>query len=194
MHDGPDGLLGGVDDQVGLGGGLVGVVDAGEALDLAGAGARVDAALVRLLAVFERCGDVDEVEVAVLLDQLAGVLARLLEGGDGRGDDGGAGAGQLRGDEGDAADVLVAVLLGEAQLRRQLRAHRLSQEHGHGAAALLVQRYLQSAGDLVLAGVHVTRQEDGEALLGAGRVGLAQDLDDLGVREPLGDLAATPEP
>lgn len=194
MHDRPHRLLLGVDDQVGLGGGLVRVVHAREALDLAVARALVHAALVRPLAVLEGGGDVDEVEVAVLLDELARVLAGVLEWRDGRGDDGGAGARQLRGHEGDTADVLVAVLLGEAELGRELGPHRLAQQHGDGAAALLVERHLQSAGDLVLARVHVARQEDGEALLRPRRVRLAEDLNDLGVREPLRNLAAGPEP
>ncbi len=136
----------------------------------------------------------DQVEVTVLLDELARVLAGALERRDGGGDDRGAGSGELRGDEGDAADVLVAVLAAEAKLRGELAAHGLAEEHGHGPAALLVQRDLQGTRDLVLAAVLVARQEDGEALLGPGRVRLAQDRDDLGVREPLGDIAAAAEP
>lgn len=53
---------------------------------------------------------------------------------------------------------------------------------------MLVQRHLQSACDSILARVHVTREEDGEALSIARRVRLSQNLDDLGVREPLGDV------
>lgn len=188
------GLLLGVDNQVGLGGVLVRVVHTGEALDLTIAGTRVDAALVRLLAVLERRGDVHQVEVTVLLHRLAGVLAGALEGGDRGGDDGGAGAGQLAGDEGDAADVPVAVLLGEAQLGRELGADGLAEQHGHGTATLLVERHLEGTGDLVLARVGVAGKEDGETLLVSGRVGLPEDLDNLGVREPLGDLTAASEP
>lgn len=194
MHNRPHGLLLGIDHKVGLGRRLVGVIHARESLDLAVARALVQAALVGLFAEFEGGGDVDEVEVAILFDELAGVLTRLLKGRDGRSDDGGARAGQLRRDERDAANVLVAVVLGEAQLRRELGSDRLTQEHGDGAAALLVEGHLQSASDLVLARVHVARQEDGETLLGAGWVGFAEDLDDLGVREPLRDLATGSEP
>lgn len=193
VNNGTDALLLGIDDHVGLGRGLVGVVDTGEALDLAVAGALVDALLVRLLAVLERGGDVDQVEVAKLLDELLGALAVDLIGGDGGGDDGGAGAGQLTGDKGDAANVLAAVVAAEAELRGELRSDGLAEQEGDGAATLLVQGNLESTGNGVLAAVLVTSQEDSETLLRAGRVRLAEDLDDLGVREPLGDLTTASE-
>ena len=192
MDGGPDSLLAKVDNKVGLLalGGLVGVVDAGEALDLALAGGGVDAALVGLLADLERGGDVDEEEGAELLDDLARGVAAGLEGCDRGGDDGGAGLGQLRGHEADAVDVLLAVFAGEAELRGQLGADGVAEEERDAAAALLVEGDVQGACDGVLAGVGVAGKEDGETLLVAGRVGLAEDADDLGVGEPLGDLGA----
>lgn len=54
-------------------------------------------------------------ETAKLLDELPCLTAGVVEGGDGRGDDGGAGTRQLAGDKGDAHDVRVAVLTGEAE-------------------------------------------------------------------------------
>ena len=193
MHGGAHGLLLEVDDQVGLGGGLVRVVDAGEALDLAGASLLVDATLVRLLAVLERGCDVHEVEVAELLDELTSALAVVLVGSDGGRDDGGSRAGQLAGDEGNALDVLAAVLAAEAELGRELVADSLAQEQRDRTATLLVQCHLQGAGDGVLAAVLVARQEDGETLLRARRVRLAQHLDDLRVGEPLRDVTAASE-
>lgn len=190
MHDAADGLLGGIDNEVGLFGNLIGVINTGKALDLAATSTGVDTTLVGLLAVLERGGDVDEVEVSSLRDGVAGVLPRVLVGGDGGGDDGGAGAGQLGGDKGNALNVGVAVLAGEAQLGGELVADGVTQQQGDGAATLLVQGDLQSTGDGVLAGVHVTGQEDGETLRGTRGVGLAQDLDNLGVGEPLGDVGA----
>ena len=95
MHSRPDVALGEVNSQVSVLGSLVRVVDTSEALDLAGACLGVDTALVGLLAVLERCGDVHEVEGSVLLDEVLGGLAGVLEGSDGRGDDGGAGLGKL---------------------------------------------------------------------------------------------------
>lgn len=193
MHDGPDVRLGQVDGEIGLLGRLVRVVDAGEALDLAAASAGVDAALVSGLAVLERGVDVDKVEGAVLLAELAGRLAALLEGSDGRSNDGSAGASQLRGDESDAADVDVAVLAGEAKLRRQLVTDSVTEQQRDAAATLLVESDVQGTRNGVLARVLVASKEDGETLLVAGRVRLAEDLDDLGVREPLGDVSTGAE-
>ena len=68
-----------------------------------------------------------EVEAAVLGHRLAGALPALLKGGDRRGDDGGAGLGELGGDKGDALDVLVAVGAGEAEVGRELAADGLAE-------------------------------------------------------------------
>lgn len=193
MHDGANALLGGVDNEVGLGGSLIGVIDTSEALDLATASTLVDTALVGLLAVLEGSVDVNKEEGTSLGDGVTGVLARLLVRSDGGSDDGGTGAGQLGGDEGNTLDVLVTVLAGEAQLGGELVADSVTQQQGDGATTLLVESDLQSTGDSVLAGVHVTGQEDGETLGVTGRVGLAQDLDNLGVGEPLGDVSTGAE-
>ena len=132
----------------------------------------------------------DEEKGTRLFDELAGLTAGFLKGRNRGGNDGGTGLGQLRGDESNARDVEVAVGLAEAEFGRQLRAHRLAEEHGDRAATTLVERCLQRAGNLVLAAVLETGHEDGEALFAGQRVLLAQDLDDLGVREPRGDLLA----
>jgi hypothetical protein len=188
VHSSPDSLLAKINNKVSLLalGSLVRVINTSEALDLALASGGVDAALVGLLAVLERGGDVDEEEVAELLDDLAGGVTAGLEGRDGSGDDGGAGLGELGGDEADAVDVLLAVLAGEAQLGGELGADGLAEEERDAAATLLVEGNVQGAGDGVLAGVGVAGEEDGETLLVAGRVRLAEDLDDLRVGEPFG--------
>lgn len=193
MHNGAHVLLLQVDGEVGLDGSLIGVVDAGETLNVTLARGSVDASSVSLLAVLEGSGNVDQEEGAGLLNELAGLLAGSVEGSDGSGDDSGTGLGQLRGDKGDAADVDITVLAGEAQLGRQLVSDVLAEEHGDGAATALHEGNLQSAGDLVLTAVLVTSHEDGETLLGRKGVLLAQDFDDLGVREPFGDLLAGAE-
>lgn len=193
VHDGTDSLLLKVDNEVGLGRSLIGVVDTGEVLNLTLAGGSVDTTAVSLLAVLERGGDVHEEEGAGLLDEVAGSLAGLLEGGDGSGDDGGTGLGELGGDKGNAGDVEVTVLAAEAKLRGELVSDVLAEEHGHGAATTLVEGDLQGTGDGVLAAVLVTSHEDGETLLGGQGVLLAEDLDDLGVGEPGGDLLAGSE-
>lgn len=191
MHNGAHVLLLEVDNQVGLGGSLIGVIDTREALDLAGTSLLVDALAVRLLAVLEGSSDVDEEEGARLLDEVTGLLAGSLKGGDGGSNDSSAGLGKLGSDKSNAGDVDVAVLLAEAKLRGELVSHSLAQQHRHGSATALVERDLESAGNLVLSAVLVARHEDGETLLGRQRVLLTEDLDDLGVREPLGDLLAS---
>lgn len=160
-----DGLLGGVDDEVGLRWGLVRVVDAGEALNLATPRLRVDALAVHLLAVLERRSDVDEEEVAtatttVLDDVVTGSLAARLEGRDGSRDDGGTGAGELGGDVCDTEDVFVTVFVREAELSRQLASDGLSEQKRDGSTALLVEHGLQSSPDGILARVVETGEED----------------------------------
>ena len=191
VDDAAHALLRDINSEIRVLGRLVGVVDTSEALDLAAARLGVDAALVGLLAVLERSVDVDQEERAGLRDGVAGELAGVLVGSNWRGNARGAGAGELAGDEGDALDVGVAVLAAEAELRGQLVADGVTQQQGDRAATLLVQSDLQSTRDSVLARVHIPGQEDGETLSGARRVGLAQDLDHLGVGEPLGDVSTS---
>lgn len=190
MHDAADTLRGGINSEVGVGGSLIGVIDTSEALDLTTAGTLVDTALVGLLAVLEGSGNVDKEELTGLGDGVLGVLAGALVRSDGGGDDGGTGAGQLGGDERNALDVGVTVLGGEAQLGGELVTDSVTEQEGDGAATLLVESHLESTGNGVLAGVHVTGQEDSETLGSTGRVRLAQNLDNLGVGEPLGDVGA----
>jgi hypothetical protein len=190
VHNAAHTLLGEVDNEISILRSLVRVINTSEALDLATTSSSVDATLVGLLAVLEGSGDVDQEEGSSLGDGVTGELAGLLVGSNGGGDDSGTGAGELSGNEGNALDVGVAVLAGEAQLGGELVADGVTQQQGDGTTTLLVQGNLQSTGDGILAGVHVTGQEDCETLGGARGVGLAQDLDDLRVREPLGDVSA----
>lgn len=188
MHNAAHTLLGEVDNEISLVGSLVRVINTSEALDFTTTGSIVDAALVGLLAVLEGSGNVHQEEGASLGDGVARELAGLLVRSNGGGDDSGTGTGQLGGHEGNALDVGVAVLAGEAQLGGELVADGVTQQQGDGTTTLLVQGNLQSTGDSVLAGVHVASQEDGETLGGARWVGLAQNFDNLGVREPLGNM------
>lgn len=190
MDNAADALLRDVDGDIGLGGSLVGVINASEALDFTTAGLGVDAALVGLLAVVEGSGDVDKEEGAGLGDDVTGSLARVLVRSNGSGDDSSTSAGELAGNEGDALDVLVTVLAAEAELRGELVTDSVTEQERDRASTLLVQGNLQGTSNGILAGVHVTGKEDGEALVGTRGVGLAQDLDNLGVREPLGDVSA----
>jgi len=111
-----DGLLANIHDKGRLDGILIRIVYPSKPLDFAIASTSVYPALVRLLAVLQRRGNMDEVHRPELLNGLLRLGTRVLKWGDGRGDDGSASAGQFSCDEGDALDVLVAVLPGEAKL------------------------------------------------------------------------------
>lgn len=193
MHNGSDVLLLEVDNEVGLGRGLIGVIDTGEVLDITTASSSIDTLAVSLLTELERSSNVDKEEGSGLLNEVAGSLTSLLERSNRSGDDSGTSLGQLRGNKGNALDVEVTVLAGEAKLRRELVSHVLTEKHGHGATTTLVECSLKSTSDLVLSAVLVTSHEDSETLLGRERVLLAKNLDDLGVGEPLGDLLAGSE-
>ena len=193
MDNGADALLLDVHNQVGLLRSLIRVVDTSESLNLTGASSLVDATAVSLLAELERSVDVDQEERTRLLDELTSLLAGGIKGSNGSSDDGGTSLGQLGGDVRNTLDVEVTVSLAEAELGGELRADSLSQKHRDGTAATLVEGGLQSAGNLVLATVLETSHEDGEALLAGQRVLLAENLDDLGVREPSRNLLTSAE-
>lgn len=193
MHDGANVLLLKVDNQVGLEGSLIGVIDTGEALDLASTSGGVDTSSVGLLAVLDGSGNVNEEEGAGLLDEVASLLTGVLEGSNRGGDDGSTGLGELRGNEGNSGDVEVTIPSAEAKLGRELVSDSLTEKHGDRSATTLHEGNLESSGNLVLAGVLVTSHEDGETLLGGKGVLLSEDLDDLGVGEPLGDLLTSSE-
>lgn len=72
-------------------------------------------------------------------------------------------------------------------------ADSVTQEQRDGSATLLVEGHLESTADGVLSAVLVTGEENGETLGGARRVGFAENLDDLGVREPFGNVATGAE-
>ena len=182
-----------VDSQVHFLWHLVRIVDARKPFDLAPPRLCVDAPPIRPFAVLQRRRHVHEEETAMLVDHRPRQPPAGLEWGNGRGDDGRAGLGELRCDEADALDVDAAVLAGEAELRGELAADGFAEEEGDGAAALLVEGHVEGAGDGVFAAVLVAGEHDGEALFVAGRVGLAQDADDFGVGEPFGDVAAGAE-
>jgi hypothetical protein len=118
---------------------LIRVINTREALDLASARLGINTALIRLLGVLQRRSNVDEVEGSVLLDRLAGSLPVFLERRNGRDNGRGTCFGELRGDEGNAGDVLVAVGAREAEFAGEFAADCVAEEEGDGAAALLVQ-------------------------------------------------------
>ena len=139
MDNVADSLLTNIHNKVRLDGILIRIIYARKPPDFAIAGTRVYPAPVRLLAVLQGRGDMDEVHGPELLDGLLRLDTRVLEWGDRRGDDGSTSAGQFSCDKGDALDVLVAVLPGEAKLCGKLGTDGLAEEKSRRAAALLVQ-------------------------------------------------------
>jgi hypothetical protein len=186
----PWAVLRGVDAQLRRLRHLVGIADAGELRDLAAPRLGVEALAVARLAHLQRGGDVDLDEGALLLDHLAHGAAGAVVGRDGRADGDAAVLGDLAGDEADAADVEVAVRLGEAQLAGQVLAHDVAVEQGHRAAARLHQLGVDDLGERRLAGAGQAGEEQGEALPAARRVDLAQFAHHLGVAEPVRDVVA----
>lgn len=109
-------LNSGVDSELGTLGDLIGIIDTGEALDLALLGALVDAIAIPGNGLLERGGNVDEEESARLLNFLASLLASLLIGSNGGNNDTGTSSGQLSRDKAKAVDVDITLTLAEAEL------------------------------------------------------------------------------
>ena len=86
MHNRPHILLLQIHHKIRVGRLLIRVIHTSEALDLAAARRSVDASPVGLLAVLERGSDADEEERTGLLNQVTGLLARILKGRNGCGD------------------------------------------------------------------------------------------------------------
>src|SRR5262249_2419871 len=129
-------LLSVYDDLGGLGS-LVRIVDAREALDLAGERLRVQAVHVAPRALLHRRLDVHLHERAELLDRRPRLRAGLDVRRDRGGDHGAALARYPGRDPADALDVRVAVLLREAEALREVRANGVSVQVLDDAAALV---------------------------------------------------------
>lgn len=153
--------------------------DASELLDLASTGLLVETLGVALLSHLEGHVDKDLDKgnglVAVLVGlgvQLARKIAVGAVGRDEGGDGDGGRVGKELGDLADAADVLVAVGLGEAQVLVEAEAHVVAVE-AVGGEAQVQEVLLQGGGDGGLARGGEARQPDCEAALGAQLVALA---------------------
>lgn len=120
MNGCPDICLGDVNGEVSLRRLLIRVIHSRKALDLAVARFSVDTTPVGLFRVFERGGNVDQVEATVFLDELASVLAGLFERRDRGSNDGGASLGELGGNKGNTANVTVAVFARISKLAGEL--------------------------------------------------------------------------
>ena len=142
-------MVGGIDRQLRAGRRFVGRGDAGELLDLAGAGPLVQALGVAPLAGLEIGLDVDLVKSAP--GRAPGPVAVGLIGRDERGDADEAGIGEQRRHLADAADVLGPVVGRKAEVGVQAPAHVVAVQHVD-VIALLEQALLHLHGQRRLAG------------------------------------------
>jgi hypothetical protein len=173
-----DSVLVGLDGNLRVRGGLVGRRDAGKVLDLTSAGLFVQALGVALLGNLEGHVDVDldkgDVLVVLLLGLGVEVPGEVPVGAVGT-DEGGDGDGGRVGEElgylGDAADVLVAVLLGEAEVLVEAEADVVAVE-AVGGHAEVQEVLLQGGGNGGLARGGEAGEPEGEALLLAELVAL----------------------
>lgn len=174
-----NGVLVRLDRNLGVQRLLIRCRDASELLDLASAGLLVKALGVALLSNLEGHVDEDLDEgdglVAVLVGlgvQLARKVAVSAVGRDEGGDGDGGRVGEELGDLADAADVLVAVGLGEAQVLVEAEAHVVAVE-AVGGEAQVQEVLLERGGHGGLAGGGEAGQPDCEAALAAQLVALA---------------------
>ena len=120
-------------------------VFAGEVFHAACVGFCVESFDVAAFAFFEAGADVDFVEVGAA-DDFASGGAECAFWGDERDEGDDAGVGEEFGDFGDAADILLSVFVGEAEIFVETGANGIAVEHLDGVA-LLVELVLEGDGE-----------------------------------------------
>jgi hypothetical protein len=173
-----DSVLVGLDGDFGVEGLLIGGGDAGKVLDLAETGLLVEALGVTSLGDLEGHVDVDldkgdglVVAASGLLVQVTGEVTVCPVGGDEGGDGDGGGVSKELGDLANATDVLVAVLLREAEVLVEAEADVVAVE-AVGGDAEVEEVLLERGGDGGLARGGEAGQPDGEAALAGELVAL----------------------
>src|ERR1700737_1366196 len=182
--------LGSIHDNFGVRRRLVRIGDPGKLLDDSRPCFGIQALAVALLTNLQGGGQVHENEASPGLDHLPDLPADGVVRGDRSTDGDAAVLGDLGGDVADPADINVAVLLGEAQLRSTLLANQVAVEGGYGTSAHLQELSEQDVGDGGLSGAGKPGEKNGQALKGAGGIAAAEFLDHLGVSEPPGNFTA----
>ncbi len=134
---------------------LIRIIHARETLNLAIPRLLINTLLISLLRIFQRRINMDKIKTAILLHRLPRRFPRILKRRNRRRNGCRTRFGQFGGHEGDARDVLVAVGAREAEFAAEFVADGFAEEEGDGAAALLVQRYVEGARDGVFAAVCV---------------------------------------
>jgi hypothetical protein len=188
-----NGRLSEVDDELGLGRGLVFDIDTGETLQRTISGSLVDSSPVGLFAMFDRGADVDLKHVgrSSAVDEITYGLSRFGKRGGRGSDDGGTGSREFSRDESDPSNVGVLVLGGLVVTDgTEILPDGLTEQQADASSSLLLQDDAERLGDGIFTRVVETGQEDDESLLETRRVRLSQDLDDGLVTEPIGDGSA----
>src|SRR5438067_9356902 len=137
----------GVEDDFGIRGRLVRIRDSSEFLHDAGARLGVESFAVASLADRERRRDVDEHVPALRLDHRPHFLSHGVVRSDGGADCHATVLRDLGGDEPDAPDVDVAVLLRKSELGGEVLPHDVAIEQRHVSAAHLEQLHEEDVGD-----------------------------------------------
>ena len=166
---------------------FVGVVDAGEAFDLAAASFRIHSFGITPFAYLD--GGVDEDFDEIVSCHLTRFVARLAEGADGSADHGAVMAGDLTSDEADAQDVGVAVFLAETEAFGEVGTDDIAVQDSR-LATMLEQHGDQRLRYGGLARTAQACKPDAHALLVTWRVDFCQDLGGLFAGEPLGERFA----
>src|SRR5216683_7596847 len=115
-----------IDNNLSVGRNFVGVRDTRELLEDSSSSLGVQALPIALLADFDRSGDVNQDEPPVRLHHLAHVFTGRVIGRDGRTNSNTAVLCDLRSHVSDSADIDVAMLFRESELRRKMLAHQVS--------------------------------------------------------------------
>jgi len=175
-----DGFLAGgpgsIDEKLGLERRFVGIIDTREVLHDAFACFGVEPLHVSLLAHLQGGSHVHLDESAPFGDNGTSVVPRLSVWSNGSDDGETSGVGDLGGDPGNALDVEVAMLLGEAELGGEVDADVVAVEEGDGAGALLHEGDAEGVGHRRFPGAGEPGEEHGEPLLMPRRVCLPQDF------------------
>src|SRR5713101_227394 len=182
--------LGGVNYDFGIGWRLIRIRDAGEFLDDAGASLGVQAFTVALFTHFDRGGCVNQNKPAERFNHLSHRFASRLIRSDRSADRDAAVLRDLGSNIANAADVDVAMLLGESEFARQVLAHQIAVEQSDRTSAHLEEFGDQSVGDGRFARSRKPGKENGDALFVPRRIAAAQFLHHFGIGEPRRDVAA----
>jgi hypothetical protein len=142
-------LLANIHNQIRLRRNLIRIINSCKPFDFSSSGTRIDPLSIRFFlhqidgdgrySIFQRCGNMNQVETSILTDEILCGFSTRFERGDGSGYDCGAGACEFTTHETYTGDILCAVFAREAKFRGQLSADCLAEEKSYRATRLLIQ-------------------------------------------------------